>query len=79
VWTLSKDEPKIEKSSMKISKKTLYHVREYADIAQPKGHATVGKCPKRTGKRRLFLIFGVDKDLVISRITIQEAIVIMPS
>ena len=73
---------------MKISKKSLYHIREYADhvslkgsgcIAQPKGHARVGQCPKWIGKGRLLLIFGVHKDLVISRITIQEAIEIVPN
>ena len=66
----------------------LYHVREYADylplqssgcIAQPKGYAMVGEYPNKTGKHHCLLIFGVYKDLVISRITIQEAIVIMPS
>jgi hypothetical protein len=62
--------------------------REYADhaslkssrcIAQPKRHVRVGKCPKRTGKCCLLLIFRVYKDLVISRITIQEAIIFVPS
>ena len=46
---------------------------------QPKRHATIGECPKSIGKRRLLLIFGVHRDLVISRITIQEAIVLVPS
>ena len=67
--------------------KLLYHVREFAShallkckgcIAQLKGHATVGECPKRTGKRCL-LLFGVHRDMVIAKITIQEAIVIVPS
>jgi hypothetical protein len=57
-------------------------VREYADhaplkssryIAQPKRHATVGKCPEGTYKCSLLLVFEV-----ISRITIQKAIIFVP-
>jgi hypothetical protein len=63
-------------------------VREYADhallkssryIAQPKRHATVGKCPKGKYKCSLLLVFEVHWDLVISRITIQKAIIFVPS
>jgi hypothetical protein len=51
---------------MKISK-NRFTMSEYADhallkgseyIAQPKGHATVGECPKRIGKCHILLIFG---------------------
>jgi hypothetical protein len=37
----------------------------------------VGECPKRTGESCLLLIFGVHRDLIISRITIQERIISM--
>ena len=68
--------------------KSFYHIGEYANhaplksrrcIAQPKRDAAVGKCPKGTCKCSLLLVFGVHWDLVISWITIQKAIIFVPS
>ena len=45
-------------------------------IAQSEWHASEGKCSKRTCEHRLLLIVGLNRNLVIARISVEEAEVI---
>ena len=48
----------------------------HGGVAQPEWHASEGKCAKRTCEHRLLLIVEMNHNLVVARISIQEAEVI---
>jgi hypothetical protein len=42
-------------------------------IFQPERHSFVGICPERGDKRGFYLIFLLERDLVVPRIAVKEA------
>ena len=46
-------------------------------IAESEGHAAISKCPKGTSEGRLFLILMRYGNLIVTGVSIKEAIVIM--
>ena len=42
-------------------------------VAQSEWHASKGEGAKRTCERRLLLIVGVDSNLIVARISVEEA------
>ena len=44
-------------------------------VAQAKGHAPVCKCSEGTGEGGFLLIFGGDRDLMESRVSIKATVV----
>ena len=69
-------------------KKLFHHIREktehaslecHESVAQSKGHASVCEGSEKAGERSLLLIFCSNRDLIVSRVSIQEAIVLMSS
>ena len=48
----------------------------HGGIAQSEWHASEGEGAKRTCERCLLLIVGVDSDLIIARVSVEEAEVV---
>ena len=64
----------------------LHHVRKYCHhaplkcgrcVAQPEWHSSICKCAIGTSEGGLFLVFGINMDLVVTGETIKETIVVM--
>lgn len=67
---------------------TFNHIRENVDrallkssmgIAQPKRHMAVVKCTKMISKCGIFLVFGVQWNLIIAGVAIKQVVISMAS
>ena len=78
VEVISIDKEVIHENFQDITKKVgedCHHasLKYCTGVAQSKWHACEGEYAKRTCERRLLLIFGMDYNLVVAQISVQEA------
>ena len=63
-----------------VGEKTKHALLECCgSIAQSKGYASVGESSEWAGERSLLLVLCSNRDLIVSRVSIQENLVLMSS
>ena len=75
---VSKDEKNVHENFQAIAKKVGEDCRHTSlkgrgGIAQSEWHASEGECAKRTCEHRLLLIVAMNCNLIVARISVEEA------